>query len=248
MSGVPDPSGADLRGRPGVAHRGDAPDPTPASRRLRRAVPLLALVYVPTGLALSAARLQPWVVPSSLVAPLSLSGREAWYEGLFSAVEVGLWALTAVLTSAAALRARPGARARLLASAGGISVVFVLDDLFQLHKPVIPRELGVPSGAVLVAEAALVGCALVLQRRAVAATPRPAVLAVSVAFFALWVFVKAMPGFGGTVVLEAGAKFAGVAGWAAYWADVAVDRRPREDPARGAALATESSIAVRADR
>lgn len=198
--------------------------------RVRAALPLLAAVYVPAGLVLLAARLQPWVVPSSLVAPLRFAGRESWYEGLFTAVEVLLWASAAVAAGVAARRSRPGGRSRLLAGGAGVSVVLLLDDLFQLHKPVLPRHLGVPSAAVLLAEAGLVALLLVSQRRAIAASPRPAVLGVSVAFFALWVSVKALPGFGGTTVLQAGAKFAGVAGWAAFWLDTALDTARRAAP------------------
>lgn len=218
-----------------------------ALRGVRRAAPLLLLVYVPTGLALLAARAQPWVVPSSLVAPLTLDGRHGWYEGLFTAVEVALWAVAAGAAATAAVRAWPGARARLLASAAVVSVVLLLDDLFQLHKPVVPRALGIPSAVVLAAEAALLGGMLLFQRRAVASTPRPAVLVVSLAFFALWITVKALPGFGGTTVLQAGAKFAGVAGWTAYWSDVALDTRRRCRRPRERGPATQSSIPVRAD-
>lgn len=198
------------------------PGGSPPPGRLRAALPLLAVVYVPTALVLVAARVQPWVVPSSLVAPLRFTGREGWYEGLFSAVGVLLWAAAGVVTVLAAVRSAPGARSRLLAGGAVVSGVLLLDDLFQLHKPVIPRHLGVPSAVVLLAEAMLVAALVVGLRRAIAETPRPAVLGVSLAFFALWASVKALPGFGGTTALEAGAKFAGVAGWAAYWVDTAL--------------------------
>lgn len=212
------------------------PGGSPPPGRLRAALPLLAVVYVPTALVLGAARVQPWVVPSSLVAPLRFTGREGWYEGLFSAVGVLLWAAAGVATGLAAVRSAPGARSRLLAGGAVVSGVLLLDDLFQLHKPVIPRHLGVPSAVVLLAEALLVAALVVGSRRAIAETPRPAVLWASLAFFVLWASVKALPGFGSTIVIEAGAKFAGVAGWAAYWVDTAlatnrdVGRDPTSDP------------------
>jgi len=155
-----------------------------------------------------------------------------------------LWAVAAASAGLGAARVRAGARARLLAGGAAVSVVLLLDDLFQLHKPVVPRELGVPSAVVLLSEAVLVAAFVISQRRAIGATPRPAVRAVSVAFFTLWVAVKALPGFGGTTVIEAGAKFAGVVGWAAYWVGTALDGAHRPALPRPPGTATQSSIQV----
>ena len=42
------------------------------------------------------------------------------------------------------------------------------------------------------------------------------VLAVALAFFAVWITTKAAPGIPGRIPLSSGAKLCGIAGWAAY--------------------------------
>lgn len=149
----------------------------------------------------------------------SLSHGSLWVLGLAGWVWSSLSCLIGVLVARGrAWLTRPR---HLLAGAGMLTVVMFTDDLFQLHKPVIPEATGVPSALVLAVYAAAFVLWVVANRRAIADTNAP-LLIVAIAFFALWILTKAAPGIPGRIPLSSGAKLCGIAGWATYLTGTAV--------------------------
>ena len=106
-------------------------------------------------------------------------------------------------------------RARLLAGAAGLSALFLLDDTFQLHKPVVPDWTGLPSSAVLASYACLFIVWAWVCRHEIART-EVTILVVTLAFFALWYGCKVASPFAARTSIEISAKLCGVAGWALY--------------------------------
>jgi hypothetical protein len=143
----------------------------------------------------------------------SLSHGSLWVVGL-----VGwAWSCCGCLIGALAARGRASLtpQRRLLAGAGLLTLLMFADDLFQLHKPVIPDATGLPSGLVLAVYAAAFVLWIVANRVAIADTD-VLLLIVALAFFALWILTKAAPGIPGRIPLSSGAKLCGIAGWATY--------------------------------
>ncbi len=106
-------------------------------------------------------------------------------------------------------------RRRLLAGAGLLTLLMLADDLFQLHKPVVPDATGVPSAVVLGVYAAAFATWLWVNRAALVDTDL-GVLFVALVFFALWITTKAAPGLPARISVSSGAKLCGIAGWTAY--------------------------------
>jgi hypothetical protein len=187
-------------------------------RFVRPVLPALVAVYVPLLLLLAVAR---WVFlahASDVVEPLRFDIEAMFSHSTFTMLDVAGWTLALVVALVAARRAtRDGrtARARLLAGAALLSALFLLDDVFQLHKPVVPEWVGVPSVAVLCVYACALAIWLWTCRREIAQTDL-AILVLTLAFFATWFGCKASSPFAARTSMEISLKLCGVAGWALY--------------------------------
>jgi hypothetical protein len=148
-----------------------------------------------------------------------------FYIGVFSNLGVlGWWSAAATaLLAAALLRADPAARS-VLFWGGILSAALAIDDLFLLHEEALPRFAGLPEDA-LVALHALATLAYLWRFRAVHASIAPGLLGAALVLFALSVGVDLIDLFEGpdgtSVLLEDGAKFAGICAWATYHAVLA---------------------------
>ena len=175
-------------------------------------------VYVAVAGVLAWAR---WAAPldaDALIQP-------AWQGSSSSPFHGGLWLLTVTCWSVAFSAALIGARVHrangrsheraLLFGAAGISGLFLADDYWQLHKPVLPDWSGLPSGVILAGYAAIVICWLVAFRAEIRRTDVE-ILAVALAFFAIWAVCKTLPPFRAQSPVQIASKLAGAAGWALY--------------------------------
>lgn len=142
-----------------------------------------------------------------------------WYLGAVSYVGILLWTAAATLCLfARKLLPRveeAEVRSFLLASAL-LSAVLGLDDLFMLHDSLAPAYLGVPEKVVVLGYGALALGYVVRFRRLVWRTEYFPLL-VAGGFFALSVGVDALDVDDTRFLLvEDGAKLAGIAGWCSY--------------------------------
>jgi hypothetical protein len=187
-------------------------------RFIRPVLPALVAVYAPLLFVLAVAR---WVFvahASDVVEPLRFDIGAMFNHSLFTMLDVVGWTLALVATlvgTRRAIRDDRAPRARLLAGAALLSALFLLDDVFQLHKPVVPDWAGVPSAAVLTAYACAVTIWLWTSRREIAQTD-VAILVVTLVFFASWLACKASPLFAARTSMEISLKLCGVAGWTLY--------------------------------
>jgi hypothetical protein len=203
-------------------------------RFIRPVIPALAAVYVPLLLVLAVARWGFDAHAGDVVEPLRFDLDAMFSHSLFTLLDVAGWTLAVVVALVGARRANDDGRtprARLLAGAALLSALFLFDDVFQLHKPVVPDWVGVPAVAVLAAYACAVAVWLWSCRREIARTD-VAILVVTLVFFATWFGCKASSPFTARTSLEISAKLCGVAGWALY-----VVRTSSRDASR---LTTES--------
>lgn len=188
----------------------------------RHGLPLLlvvAFVYVPLGVVLLAVKAAAHDHHASDLVDPSFSPSTSWSHGSLWALGLAGWAWAFAAGAVGALAARPRAAlapmGRLLAGASLLTLVLLLDDLFQLHEPTIPDATGVPQGVVLAIYAALVVTWLVTNRRALPDTDL-GVLAITLVFFAIWIGAKGAPGLPARTSVAAGAKLCAIAGWASY--------------------------------
>ena len=153
-----------------------------------------------------------------VVEPLRFDVGAVFGHSMFTVLHVVGWAIALVAGVLGARRAaREGRmpRPRLLAGAAGLSALFLLDDTFQLHKPVVPDWTGLPSSAVLASYACLFIVWAWVCRHEIART-EVTILVVTLAFFALWYGCKVASPFAARTSIEISAKLCGVAGWALY--------------------------------
>ncbi len=180
---------------------------------------VMVCVYVPLGALLVAVKvlgrdhhasvlIDPHYSPGT-----SLTHGSLWVLGLAGWSWAALMSVVGVLV--ARRRASLAPTRRLLAGAGLLTLLMLLDDLLQLHKPVIPDATGLPSMAVLAAYALAFIAWVGVNRRAIVDSD-VGVLVVTIAFFALWILVKLGPHTEMKTAVGAGAKLCGIAGWAAY--------------------------------
>ena len=156
-------------------------------------LPALVAVYVPLLLVLALAR---WVFlahASDVIEPLTFDLAANFSHSLFTMLHVTGWTLALIVTLSGTRRATRDGHTPprvLLAGATLLSTLFLLDDLFQLHKPVVPDWAGVPSAAVLTAYAAPwpSGCGPAVAR---SRNTDVRILAVTLVFFAAWFACKA---------------------------------------------------------
>jgi hypothetical protein len=184
------------------------------------ALPWLLAAYVPLAVVLIWAKWAAPVAGSALIAPLSIVPRQSAYDGLLWMVGLAAWAASCIGALIGFIRASEApwsSRGRLFMLTGAaLGLVLFMDDLWQLHKPVVPDSIGVPSLVVLFMYAALLAIWVLVFRAEIAATEDVGMLAVALAFFALWIACKSGPPFAARTSIEAGAKLAGAFGWAAY--------------------------------
>lgn len=137
------------------------------------------------------------------------------YLGAFSHLGVMAWwsAATACLLAAAVLRER---QIRLMmAFAGLLSLVLALDDLFQFHEKIGPHY-GLPELATFALYALAAAIYLVGFRRLHLHLDWPLLLA-ALALFGVSVGVDVLFAYSvASLLVEEGAKFAGVVAWSAY--------------------------------
>jgi len=185
---------------------------------VRPPLPALIVVYAPLLLGLALAR---WVFlahASDVIEPLTFDFAANLDHSLFTMLHVTGWTLALIVTlwgTRRELRDGHTPRANLLAGAALLSTLFLLDDLFQLHKPVIPDWVDIPSAAVLSAYACVLAIWLWKCRREIARTD-VAILVVTLVFFAAWFACKAAPLFAARTSMEISLKLCGVAGWTLY--------------------------------
>lgn len=122
----------------------------------------------------------------------------------------------------------PAARedALFLLSAGLVTGVLMLDDVYMLHEAVFPFHLGIPEQMVYVGYAALMSAFLVRFHTTIL---RQDFLLLLLAFGALGTAVMADLAEGyvplpGSYLLEDGLKLVGIVTWAAYFAQTSVQR------------------------
>jgi hypothetical protein len=202
----------------GAAHSDPAPWALVWRRSVRPVLPALLAVYVPLLLVLALTR---WVLVAhaeDVVEPLRLDVGALLGHSVFSMLHVVGWAIALVAGFLGARRAaREGRapRARLLVGAAALSALFLLDDTFQLHKPVVPDWSGLPPSAVLASYACLLIVWAWVCRHEIART-EVTILVVTLAFFATWYGCKVASPFAARTSIEISAKLCGVAGWALY--------------------------------
>lgn len=146
------------------------------------------------------------------------------YTGVLSNIGVLIWASTAAvcLFSSALVRHRPGrdANARFLLTAGMLSVWMLLDDFFTVHDVIFPRYLGIRE-EVPYALIALAFLGLLFTFRSVILQTDFVLLALALGAFGVSVGVdmieSSLVHYPGYYLLEDGAKFFGIASWAAYF-------------------------------
>lgn len=195
---------------------------------------LMAFVYGPVLMLLAATAL----VASMKQIPVAHFVRDSvavtgapFYVGAISNIGILLWCAVATmcfLTSTLLRRAHasPG-KGRFLLSAGLLTSVLMLDDLFLFHEVISPRYLGLSSDVVLVVYG-FMAVALFLRYRPIIYQSKYALLLLSVAFFGGSVVVDFLQDRGllsllgmasGDLhfLLEDGLKLLGIAGWFSYF-------------------------------
>jgi hypothetical protein len=173
---------------------------------------------------------QPWVPMSDLIRDPAaiLNGR--FYDGFVSNVGVLLWCATAAicLFRGCELWSRHGdaGAARFLLSAGALTCILLLDDLFMAHEQILPDVFGVPEKVVLAAYPLLLCAHLFVNRRRILQAD-VVILVLALGFFALsnaldvlvpYHFHNTPVGLevNRAVILEEAFKFLGISAWAAF--------------------------------
>ncbi|CAA9358267.1 MAG: hypothetical protein AVDCRST_MAG68-4154 [uncultured Gemmatimonadetes bacterium] len=149
-----------------------------------------------------------------------------WYLGAVSYVGILLWcaAATVCLFTRGLLR-EPGHAElrRFLLGSALLSALLGLDDLFMLHDQVAPDYFGVSEKVIVLAYGAAALGYVVRFREMVERSPY-FLLLVAGGFFALSVGVDAMDLDDGRILMvEDGAKLAGITAWLSYFAQCSAD-------------------------
>ncbi|MCP3917137.1 MAG: hypothetical protein GY711_16435 [bacterium] len=185
---------------------------------------IFVIAFAPAVFTVAAAMLQPWVRPEQLFRdPLTVAHRAAavgdcchLYFGFVSNIGVLLWAATVGVCAFAAITLS-GRSSALLASASVLSIVLLVDDLFQAHEYVYPALFSINEKVVVAGYAVAVAAYLVAFRKSLLASG-PGLLVCSLAFFAISVGSDLTLANVGDLyrVLDDGAKFVGLAFWTAF--------------------------------
>lgn len=141
------------------------------------------------------------------------------YTGIVSNLGVLLWAGAATLCLFAASQLRSGSEARRFFLFGGaLTAALLVDDLFLLHEVVGPLYLGVPEKAVYLG-IGLLTLGFLYACRSVILRTEPLLVMAALGLFGLSVVVdQILPLSVSTgLVVEDGAKLAGITLWLAYF-------------------------------
>jgi hypothetical protein len=101
-----------------------------------------------------------------------------------------------------------------------VSTVGLLDELFQLHKPVIPDEIGVPPALVLVVAVVLLVAWVVVNWSGIVGHDEVILLTV-MGWFAIWLLFKLGPRLPVSTPAEVCAKLLAIATWTLWVARAA---------------------------
>jgi hypothetical protein len=158
--------------------------------------------------------------PSAALQFDTCSAASCAYVGLLSNLAALVWAAGATACFLAAALAPPGRARALLLAAGALTTLLLADDMFQLHEQVWGLVLPGDERIVLLAYGVLAALFVVAFRRELTAQPRPILLLVAAAAFALSLAADVL-GRGGHLV-EDGAKLLGTVAWVAFLVGVAL--------------------------
>jgi len=157
--------------------------------------------------------------------------------GFLSNLGIVTWSATVgvCLMATIALRRRGGddEAVRFFAASGALTVLLVLDDLFQVHEDLLERVLGRGQTLLILAYIVLVGLYVWRFRRTLQATGY-VVLVVAGVFFAVSIAADLLPAILSFVtntarypevshLIEDGSKFLGIALWLAFYTQAAAD-------------------------
>jgi hypothetical protein len=212
-----------------VTRLGSRASPLFLSRSSWQLIVLIVLAFVPPGLV--------WVVgevkgmsPGFLTRdPAALTG-SPWYLGALSTFGLFLWAsaATSAILGFFSARGRAQFEARLFLWAGAISVVLGLDDAFQIHEEIAPEDLGIPQRVVYVFYIVMIVIFVWHVHRSISHMGRKIPIAAGL-FFAISFVVDAIESIENSLLehstvfyVEDGAKFIGIALWAAFLLRAAV--------------------------
>ncbi len=189
-----------------------------------------ALTLLPPLALMIGVAVQPWVDPGDLLRdPLAVAETVdrccKVYHGAVSSLGVLLWAAAAAvcLFAAAVLYtlARPMAEVVFMASAGLLTGLFTVDDLFLVHDNILPA-FGV-SQPVTYAAYGLCGITYLLLSWRQILKCRYGLLAVAIALLAVSVVVDSLfhSDHPARILIEDGAKLGGIFAWASFHATAA---------------------------
>lgn len=188
-----------------------------------------AIAVVPAAMLYALLYAQPWVPMSNLIRDPAaiLNGR--FYDGFVSNVGVLLWCATAAicLFRGCELWTRRGGNAAcFLLSAGSLTSILLLDDLFMAHEQILPDVFGIPEKAVIVTYPLLLCVHLFVNRRPIMQADA-LILLLSLGFFAVstlfdvlvpYHFYNTAAGIevNRGVILEEAFKFLGISAWTVF--------------------------------
>ncbi|MCP5027386.1 MAG: hypothetical protein GY929_13980 [Actinomycetia bacterium] len=213
-------------------------DPTPSAPERRRSVAaaqrlsdLIAITLVwGTGLlVLAFAGLQNQVPVSDLLNDPATVAGVMWYAGLISNLGAIGWTVAAAAAAGAAFVARVGGRPRstitFLRGGALVGAMLLVDDLFQVHQRLVPREVGLSKPIVLLIEVVLAGGWVISSYPELKRTRWHLLVMAGGAFFISLVVDQLISGpeAGARILVEDGAKFLGVLAWALYFVRTAGD-------------------------
>ncbi len=198
---------------------------TPVADQLRPLIPLgvVWLVALVMLLALVSQNVIPY---RELLLDPSYASGVPWYTGLVSNLGILAWTTATVAAASGAWVAWLGGRkgaAAMLRGGAVLSLLLLLDDLFQFHS-VIPNRLGVPKASFYVMYLVLTWWWVVSERSELRRTNNKMLIAAGAAFAAS--IMVDQVGVGSkdvSLVLEDAAKFLGVLAWAMYFVTTARD-------------------------
>jgi hypothetical protein len=178
---------------------------------------------------LAVAGLQTQIPVAQLLSDPATVNGGMWYAGLISNLGAIGWTVAMTAAAGGAFVARVGGRPRSTISflRGGalLGAMLLIDDLFQVHQRLLPREVGLSKPVVLLIELVLAGGWALTSIGELRRT-RWHLLVMAGGAFAVSLVVDQLiagPESGARILVEDGAKFLGVLAWALYFVRTAAD-------------------------
>ncbi|MCP3909580.1 MAG: hypothetical protein GY745_17415 [Actinomycetia bacterium] len=199
-----------------------------ATQRLSDLIALTA-VWGAGLLVLAVAALQNQVPVSELLHDPATVAGGMWYVGLISNLGAIGWTVAVTAAAGAAYVARVGGRPQATISflQGGalVGAMLLVDDLFQVHQRMVPREVGLSKPMVLLIELVLAGGWAIISYPELKRTRWHLLVMTGGAFMVSLVIDQLVAGAesGTRMLVEDGAKFLGVLAWALYCVRTAAD-------------------------